>query len=188
MQKKIEIDEERAVFYAIMKGHPYAFQIRDEINNNGYADKSYYIIRDKNYEIGGYTVKNDVTDLEFEIDNTHPWYYAYLDLLADDNEIIIDDDMTKENNRKYLKIFKNEDKIFLKFVNNYSNNKNKFSHDRFNIFVKNVYQDENSKLDQRKTDIKYRLHKFFVEINNLMMDNELEHEDAKKYIKKRTSY
>ena len=185
MQKKIEIDEDRRVYYAILKGNPYAFQIRDEITKDGYADKSYYITRDKNYEIGGYTVNNGITDLTFEINVSHPWYIPFLDLLGDDNELVIDDDKTMDNNRKYLKITKEGNAILLRFVNNYSNNKNKFSHDRFNVSIKNVYHDDNSKLDQRGTDIKYRLHKLFIEINNMMMDNDLENNDIKKYVKKR---
>ena len=187
MQKKIELDENRTLLYSIMKEDPYIFQIREDFEKNGYPDKYYYFNRNKNYEIGGYTVKNDVTDLTIEIDNTHPLYIPFVNLLSEKDEIIINDDRIKESNRRYLKIYRDEEKVYLKFVNNIMDNKNRFSHDKFNIFIKNIYFDKNSKLDQMNSDIKYRLHQFFIEVNNMMMDVGLENEGSKKYVKKITS-
>ena len=179
MQRKVEINKNRVVFYTLDE-EKNIYQIRDIISDRSGIVKSYIFTMGKNYEIGGYTVNESNTNLLFEIDSNHPLYMSFVDCLYDGKELIIDDDNTEKNNKKYLKLFMIDDKIILQFVNNLTNDKSKLSYEKFNITVKN---NMNSKVEKKGLDTKDRLYDFFTDVHSLMLGEELE--KNKTYVKKR---
>ncbi len=183
MQKKVKVDRDRVIYYGVADAGQKIYQIRDVCNDRFGVVSCYYFKMGKNFEIGGYTVDDRATDLFFEIDSNHPLYLSFVDTLLDDDELIIDDDRVKENNRRYLKVYKNGEKVILQFVNNLTNDKSRLSNEKFSIFIKGIEYDPNSKIDQRGLDTKERLYDFFSDIHCLMMDEELE--KGHSYVKKK---
>lgn len=184
MEKKLNINDNRVLYY-VSSDESDAIQIRDITTNRGYINNNYSFKKDKNYEINAYTINNNITELMFEINSEHPLYQPFINLLGDKDIMIIDDDNTKENNKKYLMIKLINNNIVIQFVNNLTNNKNKFSYERFNIFIKDVHYNLNSKIDKKGLDTKNRLELFFEEVNNLIIKETIDYD--KKYVKKRTS-
>ena len=180
MQRKVEVDKNRVVIYSIKEDNSNILQIRDIYSDKFGIIKSYFFTMGKNFEIGGYTINDNITDLSFEIDCNHPLYMSFVDSLYDDKELIIDDDNTIKYYKKYLLIYKKDEKIILHFVNNLNDDKNKISYEKFNITVKN---NRNSKVDKKGLDTKERLYDFFFFFYSLMLGEQLE--DNKTYVKKK---
>jgi len=96
--------------------------------------------------------------LTFEIDRENPIYIPLVKLINND-KLLIDDDLTRESNKKYLLIEKYEDKVYVKF--NKSKDDESFI---FDISVINIVFDLRSKVDQQNLDTKSRLLNFFNDL------------------------
>lgn len=112
------------------------------------------------YLFEGYSL-NDDNKLDFEFDQNDPLYNHLNKLLKGDNQLIIDDDLTRELNKKIMTIYKKQDKIIVSIENNL-NNPNFI--EKFNICVINVAYDLRSKIDRQSIDTKERLNEFFDSI------------------------
>lgn len=108
--------------------------------------------------------------LIFEIDYENPLYNP-LNKLINKDYLLIDDDLTRDANKKFLLIKKDQDKIYIEF--NKTNNDSSFI---FDITVINVTFDLRSKVDQQNLDTKSRLLNFFNDLNSVF--------ESKKHIKR----
>ena len=98
--------------------------------------------------------------LTFEIDNENPLYKPFIKLI-NNSFLLIDDDLTREPNKKFLMIERQLDKICIKF--NKSNEDNSFI---FNITIINITFDLRSKIDQQNLNTKSKLLDFFKDLND----------------------
>lgn len=105
----------------------------------------------------------DITELSFEIDIEDEIYYALNRMLGRSNSLIIDDDDTREELKKYLVFKRTNNKIIITF---HDKDIEKPLFERFTIFIKNIGPDSRSKIVD--FNIKYRLVKFFREAEEIL--------------------
>lgn len=102
----------------------------------------------------------------FIIDENDPLFFCFHRLLAGMKELIIDSDEYEEN-VKMLFIRRREDfKIELEFRSRYP----KDIVDKYTVFIKNIGFDLRSKIDGLGLDTKERLFKFFMEAQQILLE------------------
>lgn len=112
----------------------------------------------------------EIKEIDFTFKQKDPLYKHLDELLGQDKKIIIDDDATREENKKIMIIYKENEDIIIRFENQLENQN---MTDKFNIFIKNVLTDYRSKIDYNGYDTKKRLIKFFNNVQQeLLIDNE----------------
>lgn len=169
MQKMIELED----------GNKIRIIYEDGINliQKGYIDdngviKTIEFSRHGDYCFEGYSIYDD-NKIDFEFNKNDPLYNHLERLLRGENELIIDDDLTRESNKKIMRIYKQQDKIIIS-IENYLLGVSIV--DKLNICVINVAYDQRSKIEQQNLDTKERLNEFF---NNIYI-NFLEELDPQK--------
>ena len=179
-ESTIKINDNRIIRYDIFDSFTEIHTIKEEFINNNRVIKNYKLSRWDDYSFTAWistAMENleDINSLSYDFDINHPLYNPLLHLLDGDNELLIDDDETREINKKYMLINKDNDKINLIFVNNleYYDVLNKFY-----VFVKNIGQDPRSKITD--IELKKRLFEFYKEVYQIF-NNKI---DEKKYLKK----
>lgn len=109
---------------------------------------------------------DDLTELEFEITIEDQIYFALNRLLGIEDEFYIDDDHTLEHLKNYMLIKRGDNKIIILF---HDEKKEKLESERFNVFIKNIFPDGRSKIDD--FNIKYRIGKFFEEAKEILLND-----------------
>jgi len=162
MRKDIDLEDGNKIIININPGY---------CTNNVIISKSYF--KDNNLvkgidfsiwddiSIRGFTYEDINTNiLKFEFDFYDPIYFCLNRLLANNKELIIDDDDTYASLKKYM-IIKREDKS-IKIV--FINKKDKY----YGIFIKNIGPDPRSKIED--FNIKIRLIKFFRDMEHVLLE------------------
>lgn len=169
-KKRIDIDKNRILIYRISEGYiKPVFTISEGFIENGVVKKIYNLCQWDDYGLNGWTSDdNDINKLSFEFDINHPLYLPFLHLLNYDEKLIIDDDDTVLDNKKYMIIYRTDDKIFMEFLNNLDDNTYK---DKFYVFIKNIGPDGRSKIDCLNKDTKTRLFDFFNEVYEVLTND-----------------
>ena len=149
------------------------------------------------YTAYGYSELENIKCESHIIDKTNPLYIPLLHLLNGEDELIIDDDETREINQKYMRINFDGENVIVEFINNLD--MDYIPIEKFNIFIKNICADVRSKIDCADKDTKERLFFFFSEladkfqeedthqmtIEEYLLDNDLlTLEDTKVFVKK----
>ena len=111
--------------------------------------------------------------LEILIDKKDELYESFSKLLAEDKELVIDDDDILEENIRTMKIIKNEEGMNIIF-NNREEKPEVMS--KFKIFIKNIMEDGRSKLAKSDNNIKERLVNFFNDISEVFLEKEYKKE------------
>lgn len=170
MGRKIKINDERILIYQEKnEGFMYIKTIKEGFLANNEVLKSYSLFQSDDYVFEGSIDDNEVNELSFSFDVNHPLYFPLIHLLRGDESLIIDDDATRELNKKYLRISRKNDIVYLTFVNNLADD-NRASYERFNVFIKNIMIDIRSKIDEQRLDTKERLRVFFNEVQQRLTE------------------
>ncbi len=169
LERRINISENRILIYDISKGYAKpTYTVAEGFLENGDLKRTYSLSQWDDYGFSGWTVEDDnVNKLSFEFDMSHPLYLPLFHLLNYDDELIIDDDGTREDNKRYLSIYRKGKKIYVEFIDNVSDCTMDYS-ERFYVFIKNIIYDGRSKIDQANKDTKNRLIIFFNEVNEIL--------------------
>ena len=168
LEKRINVNENRILIYKKEYVKPSHIRtITEYFLENGDLIKNYDLIQSDDYGLYGWS-EEETSKLSFEFDINHPLYIPLFHLLNYDRELIIEDDDTREYNKKYMKIYKEQDKIYIDFIDDFENN---YIGEKFNIFIKNTEFDLRSKIDQEYKDTKKRLALFFNEISNVLLND-----------------
>lgn len=162
MRKDIDLEDGNKIIINISPG--YCTNVINIIK--GYFDYN-NLTKEINFSIwddisiSAYSSHNNEFDtLEFEFDINDPIYFCLNRLLANNKELIIDDDDTYASFKKYM-IIKREDKsIKILFINK----KDKY----YGIFIKNIGPDPRSKIED--FNIKIRLIKFFRDMERVLLE------------------
>ncbi len=164
IEKRIKINNNRTLIYNITKdSFITTFTIKEIFLENNKLKKIYTLSVWDDYNFNSYVDSYDTSSIvSYEFDKNHPLFLALFHLLNYDEELLIDDDGTIEEGKKYLLIKKIKDKIYILFVNKLENNE--FLSKKFNVFVKNILYDGRSKVDRKSKDTKIRLNNFFNEV------------------------
>ena len=164
MELSKNIDENRTLQLFINRDYT---RIGEIINISDNDFMSYDLSQSDDYGFDAMDSKYSNSDtITFKIDVHHPLYFPLLHLLNGDKSLIIDDDASRELNKKYMQVTNEDNFISINFVNK----KNDSSYDKFNVFVKNIAFDLRSKIDCQNLDTKTRLHKFFNETRILLQE------------------
>ena len=198
LHKTIKVNDDRSIIYDIRNVYVQTHTIVDKDAKNirkvltlsrwdDYGFKSWQDIDYDEYD--------KTTRLIHVFDKEHPLFVPLFNLLNGNKELIIDDDATSELNKKYMRIYLEDYKIIIEFVNKL----NKVADiEKFNIFIKNIGFDLRSKIDCLELDTKERLFFFFKEVYESLIDeyhqmtieeylainNKLTLEESKKYTRK----
>ena len=170
LEKCITINENRILIYRISKGYAKpTYTIMEGFLKNSELVKTYELTQWDDYGLNGYiNDDNEVIKISFDFDINHPLYFPLLHLLNYDNELLIDDDSTREDNKKYMLIRKENNKIFIDFINKL---KSTDMLERFHVFIKNIGPDGRSKIDQNYKDTKMRLFIFFFFLYDALIND-----------------
>ncbi len=171
LEKRFQINDNRILIYSISNGSMVpTYTIREGFLENGEVVKTYTLSRWDDYGFNGWIDNDeDIQKLSFEFDLNHPLYLPLFHLLNYDDELLIDDDDSVEDNKKYMLIHKGNDKIYVDFINELDNDN--FDINKFRVFIKNIVFDGRSKIDQEQKDTKTRLNAFFNEAHNVLSND-----------------
>ena len=168
METRLDFDN-RSIIYKSMNGRGCYDRITVEaIIENGKITKSYELLETDDFYFGCDAINFTDREILFEYDNNHPLYIPFKNLLNDDKELIIDDDFTRDMEKKYVHIKDLEDKITLSFINELEDSDSDI--EKFGIHVINIFDDGRSKIDHQGKDTKKRLLHFFNEIDSVMKE------------------
>lgn len=198
--KKIRVSDHNDLRYNINSGYTQihtitAIDTKDKLNIvkfsrwDDYNFSSYY-----DYDIS-YEEEKKINKQSHTFEKNHPLYIPLLHLLNGVEELIIDDDETQENNKKYMRIYTDQDNINIDFINNLEK---ELELEKFCVFIKNIGFDLRSKIDCLGIDTKERLYFFFQEVYERIIEenhqitieeylldkNLLTKDESKKYVKK----
>ena len=161
MEKRIKINKDRLIILSVDNS---IISICEYFAKDNSLLKTYNLSCYDDFGFNAFTC-DDCDKVSFDFDINHPLYFPLLHFLEKDDKVIIDDDHTRNLNENFLKVYKNDDKISMSFVN--SDNKN---FDKFNVFVNSIVPDCSSKIDYQGLDTKERLNVFFEEAINALLD------------------
>jgi len=169
LERRINISENRILIYNISKGYAKpTYTVAEGFLEDGDVKKTYSLSQWDDYGFSGWTSENDnVNKISFEFNSSHPLYLPLLHLLNYDDELIIDDDETREENKRYLSIYRKDNKMYVDFIDNVKDSEIDYS-EKFHVFIKNIIYDGRSKIDQTYKDTKIRLLTFFDEVNEIL--------------------
>ena len=111
-----------------------------------------------------------INNIDFIIKKDNPLYHSLNKFLDTENLIIIDDDTTREINKKAMLFIRNGEEIIVRFSNELGQNEL----EKFNIFVKNILTDYRSKIDDGEFDTKDRLYRLFENLREDLCPETLE--------------
>ena len=171
LENRIQINDNRILIYRISEGYAKpTYTIMEGFIENGDVIKDYTLSQWDDYGLNGWINNEEsVKNISFEFDMNHPLYLPLFHLLNYDDELMIDDDDTREDNKKYILISKKGDKIYIDFVNELLHSN--YTKERFHVFIKNIVFDGRSKIDQKHKDTKIRLATFFNEAHNALIND-----------------
>lgn len=113
---------------------------------------------------------DEMNRIDFIIRKDNPLYNSINKFLDKEDLIIIDDDDTREINKKTFQFLKNGEEIIVSFCNELGKNEI----EKFNIFVKNILTDYRSKIDDGNFDTKDRLYRLFENLREEFCPETLE--------------
>lgn len=128
--------------------------------NDNDLEKIFELSMSDDFNFFGMSFVEDKEQLEFNINVNNLMFFAFNRLINEKETLIIDDDATFNENKKYLEIKKEEKNIKIIFHNTISN-----SYDKFNVFIKNIFNDSRSKMH---SDIKAKLCRLFYELEEIL--------------------
>ena len=166
LEKRIQINNNRILIYTISEGYAKpTYTIMEGFLENGDVIKTYSLSQWDDYGLNGWS-NNDkgINKLSFEFNISHPLFFPLFHLLNYDDSLLIDDDDTREDNKKYMLVHRKEDKIYIDFIDKLEESTHMT--EKFHVFIKNIGPDGRSKIDQDFKDTKRRLFVFFNEIHN----------------------
>lgn len=167
LEKRIKINENRILIYRISYGYVKpTFTISEGFIENDELVKTYDLCQWDDYGFNCWINNdNEVKKISFEFDMDHPLYFPLFHLLNYDDELLIDDDDTREDNKNYMLVHREKDKVYIDFIDELPNNNHM---ERFYVFIKNIFYDGRSKIDQNQKDTKERLANFFNEAHSIL--------------------
>ena len=107
-------------------------------------------------------------NLLFKIEVDHPLYFAFIHLLNEENELVINDMRENDKNIKYLKITNEDDIVYLNFVDKLKKEK---LDDKFSVIYENNLDFLKDRESAEENAKKNRLNKFFDEASVLLLED-----------------
>lgn len=155
-----------------LEGYDSTFTINKGYMENGEVKKVITFKRSCDFLIDGWMASNDETNiLTYDFEEGDPLYDYLNNLIGVQGVLILDDDLTREENKKFVSIKKENKKIVLSILNNLNNN---HSIDKFNVCLINTFQnDGRSKIDHNESDVREGLNKFFNDIQNDFLEQKV---------------
>ena len=152
----------------------FGMDITEGFIEDGELVRDYTLFQSDDYVFNIWSCDNyeNFNTVSFKFDINHPLYMSLFHLLNYDDELIIDDDETKDDNHKFMVVYRRDEYIFVDFNNYVKYDFSPTSEEKFRVFIKNIRFDGRSKIDRDYKDTKYRLYKFFSEVySKIVKDN-----------------
>lgn len=174
MHKRIELNKDRILILDIEKqNHLNMITISEYFGHNSNLLKNYSLSVWDDFSFNAYIPNEDSTnEVSFQFNKDHPLYQSFINLLNGESNLIIDDDFTREINKKYINIYIKDEIIYLKYISNQY--ENPIAIEKFNVYIKNIFPDGRSKIDQQYKDTKKRLMDFFNKAVNALLEYDKE--------------
>lgn len=150
---------------------------------NGELEKTITFQFESDFLIDAFIVAEEVENCDtvnFTFEQDDPLYNSLNNLLGDDEICLIDDDLTREEKMKFIKIARNNNNIIVTIENRLKQNS---IIDKFNVCVINMAYDERSKIDQHGYDTKTRIKTFLSDITDEFSDEKI---NTKEIVKQKT--
>lgn len=168
MEKTITTNENNIIKLNTEENYCYkVINIEKNYINNGKIEKKISFAIWDDIRFDSYLMNQNIhfnnNEITYEIKIEDQIYFALNRLLGKEGLLIIDDDHTKEQLKKYIKLQKDYNRILITFHDEVTD---KFSIDRFSVFIKNIGPDPRSKI--KDINIKYRLIDFFKEAEEIL--------------------
>lgn len=174
IDKIIEVNENIKINVVIKKAYCGYFSSYEMAEfKNGEIEKIISFNQWDDYGIQAYCFNIDldkINSIDFNIQINNPFYNVINKFLGSEQLIIIDDDDTREINKKTLIFSRDNENIIVKFSNELYRNEI----EKFNIFVKNILTDYRSKIDDGNFDTKDRLYRLFENLREQFCPETLE--------------
>ena len=132
----MDLDKQRIKFKITENGSIANINISLGCFNDNDSEKILELSMSDDFNFFGTSFIDDEDKLEFSIDANNPMFFAFNRLINENETLIIDDDDTFDEKKKYLEIKREENNIKIIFHNNISN-----SYYKFNIFKKTSIND-----------------------------------------------
>ena len=175
MEKVVKIDNERNIKVIIDDNNNHQKRkIVESFYADGFECAHYSLEQDDNYCFSAsldfdLTAEQTSRNLLFSLDVDHPLFFAFIQLLEnDEEEIIIRDSKNSDNDLKYLSVKKDNDKVNLNFVDKV---KNSSLVNKFTINYDSKLDYFTGKKSVRDNEIKKRLNVFFDEACGLLLED-----------------
>lgn len=195
-KKMIKLSKNRIICFYVHESHSNKYSI-EEYFLKGNIYKQYTLCKGHkdNYSFKGWVnasipEKEQMQQVLYDFDITHPFYIPLLKLLDGKDHLIIEDDETLGINHKYVFINRDENKVYLSFINNLVNDD---VTTKFQSTIKNSTSKDISKIDYYGDNTRERLNNFYEELIDriyqipieeyLLKTKGREDEEVKKYIK-----
>ena len=195
-KKMIKLSKNRIICFNIHENHANKYSI-EEYFLKGNIYKQYTLCKgqEDNYSFKGWInasipEKEQTQQVLYDFDITHPFYIPLLKLLDGKDQLIIEDDETNGINNKYVFINRDENKVYLSFINNLEKDS---IETKFQSTIKSSTSKDISKIDYYGDNARERLNKFYEELIDRIYQISIEEyllktkgpddEEVKKYIK-----
>lgn len=160
MEKIIKINNERIL--NIAKDDNSNIRIVEKFYNEGDECAHYSLEQGSNYYFStNIDIESQMEDvskaLSYEIDNNHPFYLLFLNILGNEDELLINDETKESINTKYFLIKKDGNNISLNFINKCKQS----DEEKFSV----IFKKENDKKEKRKINC------FFNQVDELFLKN-----------------
>jgi|GEM_PF-7097205 len=161
IDKIIEVDANIKIWVVIEKaniGYSSSYEMAEF--RDGELDRTISFIQCDDYKFQTFCLSSNIDEInriDFNIEKDNPFYNSINKFLDKEDSIIIDDDGTREINKKTLQFLRSGEIIIISFFNELGKNET----GKFNIFVKSILTDLRSKIDDGNLDTKDRLCRLF---------------------------
>lgn len=173
-EKTIRINDDRILKYNISDGFAKdEYTIMEGFIKDDEIEKTYNLSQWDDYGFTAWIndMDSNIKHISYEFDDNHPLFMPLIHLLNYDDELTIDDDDTRELNKKYMKIYKKDKKIIMEYTNILESENYYSSSEKFHVFIKNIVTDGRSKIDCQYRDTKMRLSIFFNEVYDVFTND-----------------
>lgn len=166
MNKRIPLKDESFINLSNDDGK---FVIDKGYTENGETQKVLTMSMGNDFIFEAYSFEDDDDNsITFSIPKYDPIYEHLNTLLGQDENLMIYDDMDKDNKEKFMVILKDEEYIHIYFENNTEDSD---ISNKFIITILNIVTDGTSLLDQEGSNTKLRFFNFFKNVRDELLLN-----------------
>jgi len=170
MEKRVKLEDNSEILVQISDAYcGKSIHIYKDYYENNELIKGFTFCMWDDYAFDAWPDYNDYSKekITFVIDEKDPLFYCFHKLLKENKELIVSSDEYEENIKCFCIRKMDDNKIILEFISKCEKN----TVNKYRVFVKNVNFDLRSKIDIEKKYTKKRLNQFFIEAQEILLND-----------------